>query len=137
VVEEPAPREWWEHALLWVPNRLADLVDVFRVDAGVGPAYGGVIRVTRYVQAGYRQFDPLSVRVGDFGRKAPFMVERSNELGIGPSYLASKDRKVCTGEIGLGLDLLIAGAYAGICTEELFDFVTGVFFLDPMDDDIE
>lgn len=136
VIEEKEPYPWWGHALLWVPNRLMDLIDVFRVDVGVGPAYGGVVRVTRYGQAGYRQMSPFSVRVGDFGRRAPFMVESSNEIGAGPAFIGSKDRKICAGEVGLGLDLLV-GAYAGICSEELFDFVTGLVFIDVMDDDIK
>lgn len=136
VVEEKAPYPWWGQALLWLPNRLLDLVDVFRVDAGVGPAYGGVVRVTRYVQAGYRQMSPFSLRVGDFGRKLPVMVESSNEIGAGPAFIASKDREICTGEVGVGVDLL-AGAYVGICVEELVDFAAGLVFLDIMDDDVK
>lgn len=126
---------WWEQALLWVPNRLLDFIDIFRVDAGVGPAFGAVARVTKWGQLGYRQMAPASVRIGDLGRRFPIMVESSNEFGVGPTYLDSSDRKVCPGEIGLGGDLVIAGLYAGVCVDEVADFLAGIFLIDLKDDD--
>ncbi len=125
----------WSQILLWFPNRFLDLWDVFRVDLGVGPAVGGVIRLSKPAQLGYRTVAPFSFRVGDFGRRMPFLVETSNEFGIGPAYVNSKDRKVCKGEIGAGLDVFLVSGYAGFCAEELADFVAGIFFLDVMDDD--
>ncbi len=136
-VMEEHETPWWAQALLWIPNRVLDLIDVFRVDAGIGPAAGGVIRITKYGQVGIRQVAPFSLRVGDFGREAPIMVERSNEFGIGPTFVNSRDRDVCTGEIGVGADVLIVGAYGGICVEELADFLAGLFFIDLMKDDLE
>ena len=135
VVEEDTSVSWWEEVLLWPINRILDLLDVFRVDVGVGGAYGGVLRLTEYGQAGYRQMAPGSLRVGLFGRDWPVLVETSNEIGAGPAFVQSKDRKICSTEIGVGVDL-IAGGYGGICLEELVDFVGGVFFLDMKDDDL-
>jgi len=129
-------KPWWEHVLLWIPNRVVDFFDIFRVDVGAGPAIGGVLRLTKYAQVGYRQVAPFSLRVGDFGRKAPLLIETSNEFGIGPAYINSKDRKICNGEIGIGADLLL-GAYVGFCSEQLLDFAAGLFFLDPSNDDIK
>lgn len=126
---------WWSEALLYVPNRLLDLVDIFRVDVGVGPSVGAVVRVTEYGQVGYRQMLPASVRVGDLGRRFPAMVERSSEFGVGPAYVDSSDRTVCPGEVGLGGDLLIAGAYAGVCLDEVVDFLAGIVLIDLKDDD--
>ena len=136
VIEEQEGHSWWVDVLLWVPNRVMDLVDVFRVDAGVGPAYGAVIRVTKYGQAGVRIMSPASVRIGDFGREVPFLYEESNEYGVTPYYTKSRDRKVCTSEVGVGLDLLIVGAYTGICVEEAVDFIAGLFFIDLEHDDL-
>lgn len=137
VVEETSSMPWWQHVLLWVPNRFLDLIDVFRLDVGAGVSYGAVARISKYGQVGYRDMAPLSVRIGNFGREVPFMIERSSELGIGPAYLDSKDREVCPGEIGIGADIVLVGAYGGICAEELLDFLAGVFFLDVMGDDIK
>jgi len=126
----------WSQVLLWLPNRVLDLIDVFRVDVGVGPSFGAVVRVTKYGEIGYRQMAPASLRVGDFGRQMPFLIESSNEFGVGPAYVNSSDRKICPGEIGLGADLLVAGAYGGVCVDEFADFLAGIFFIDLKDDDI-
>ena len=137
VVEEDVGYPWWGDVLAWVPNRILDFIDIFRVDVGIGPSRGAVIRVSKYAQAGYRVMRPGSFRIGDFGRKAPILYERSNEIGVSPSFAQSKDREVCPGEIGLGGDLFILGGYAGICVEELADFFVGLFFFDIMDDDLK
>lgn len=135
VVEEDTELPLWHQLLLWPVNRVFDLWDIFRVDAGAGLATGGVVRITEYGQAGLRTMRPASLRIGAFGRKAPWLMERSNEFGIGPSFVRSKDRQICTGEIGVGVDLFIVGGYGGICVEELFDFALGLVLLDPRDDD--
>ncbi|HMO01387.1 MAG TPA: hypothetical protein PKD37_04505 [Oligoflexia bacterium] len=123
--------------LLWLPNRFLDVIDIFKIDLGVGPAVGGVIRVTNLGQAGYRQMLPLSVRLGAFGRdKLPLQIETANEIGIGPAFSGSNKRNVCPGEIGLGGDLFIAGGYVGICFDELIDFLGGIFLIDLKDDDL-
>lgn len=132
--EESAP--WWEAVLLWVPNRILDFIDIFRVDVGAGPSFGAVARITKYGQVGYRTMSPASVRIGDFGRKLPVLVERTNEFGAGPGFLGSKDRSVCPGEIGVGADIFIVGAYGGFCVEEIIDFAAGLFFFDLQKDDI-
>ena len=144
-----SPKEGWneipkkeEHSLarqifLWIPNRIADLFDVFRVDVGVGPAAGAVVRVTEYGQAGYRQLLPVSVRAGLMGRRAPIMLEHGNEIGIGPIFAQSAQRKICPGELGAGVDILIVGGYAGLCFDELADFFGGLFLFDMKDDDWE
>jgi hypothetical protein len=126
---------WWGSVLLWVPNRVLDLVDVVRADVGAGMSLGGVVRLTKYGQVGYRSVSPVSVRVGAFGRKVPLLIENSSEFGAGPAYVASEDRTVCDGELGLGLDLFLVGAYGGICVEELVDFAAGLFFIDLSGDD--
>lgn len=126
----------WSQVLLWIPNRILDLLDVFRIDVGMGPSFGAVVRVTKYGEIGYRQMAPASLRVGDFGRQMPFLIESSNEFGVGPAYVDSSDRKICPGEIGLGADVLVAGAYGGVCVDEFADFLAGIFFIDLKDDDI-
>ena len=75
------------------------------------------------------------MRIGLAGRSAPVFVESSNEVGISPAFIQSKDRKINAGEVGLGLDLGIVGAYAGLCLDEAGDFVAGIVGLDPKADD--
>ncbi len=134
---EQQPEE--EHSLgykilLWVPNRVLDFIDIFKFDVGAGPAVGGVIRISRYAQAGFRTVAPLSVRVGLMGRRLPFMVETSSEIGVSPAFKQSHDRDVCAAEIGLGVDLFL-GVYGGVCLDETFDFISGLFLVDLQGDD--
>jgi hypothetical protein len=121
--------------LLWLPNRVLDLSDMVRADVGIGIAGGAVVRVTRPLQVGARFMAPGSARVGLFGRRTPAMFERSNEFGIGPAFVGSKDRNVCLTEVGVGVDFIVGG-YLGICADELPDFLGGFVFLDPRDDDL-
>jgi hypothetical protein len=127
-----------DQLLYWLPNRLLDFWDILRVDAGVGPSYGGAVRVTRFLQAGSRNFVPGSLRVGAMGRRLPIMLETSDEEGFAPfDYFPSAQRDVCTYEVGVGLEFLVAGAYLGVCPEEIFDFIGGIFLLDFEHDDLE
>lgn len=123
--------------LLWLPNRVADFIDIFRLDLGVGPATGAVVRVTKHFQVGYRNIHPLSLRVGLFGREIPFLLERSSEFGVSPAFAESKDRNICDSEIGAGLDLFLVSGYGGICLQETADFIAGLFLIDLNDDDWE
>ncbi|OVE80097.1 hypothetical protein BVY02_01370 [bacterium J17] len=128
-------RDFWESALYYLPNRIIDFVDIFRVDVGVGPSFGAVLRVTEYGQIGYREMVPLSVRIGLRGREVPFFVEHTTEFGIGPTFLQSHEREVTPLEVGVGGDAFIGGAYLGVSIDEAFDFVLGILGIDFKNDD--
>jgi len=128
---------FWRKALLYLPNRFLDLIDVVKVDVGVGPSFGGVLRVTKYGQLGYRSISPFSARLGLRGRKVPVFLESSSEFGIGPAFVQSHDRQVGASELGAGVDLIIVGAYAGVDLVSLTDFFLGIFGVDIADDDLK
>ncbi|MCB0323192.1 MAG: hypothetical protein KDD69_06440 [Bdellovibrionales bacterium] len=131
-----APRAATQIALYYIPNRILDLIDIFRFDLGVGVSYGGVVRVTRYGQLGFRGFAPRSVRFGIRGRRSPIFVERFPEYGIGPNFVNTGARLPSQFEVGLGLDALLIGAYAGLSFDELVDFFAGLILLDPKQDEV-
>jgi len=120
--------------LLWLPNRIVDFLDIFRVDVGLGTGYGGVVRLTPHAQFAYRKLEPGSVRAGLFGRDLPIRFESGVELGYPTDFRSSVGRSPTPGEFGIGLDLLV-GAYAGVCVDELFDFAGGLVGFDPQNDD--
>ncbi len=122
--------------LLYIPNRVLDFIDIFRFDVGVGPAIGAVVRFTPNGQAGLRFLMPVSARVGLRGRKSPVFIEHSNEMGIGPFFLGSDDRKPTPVEVGLGADLFLAGAYVGVSIDSIFDFIGGFVGFDISEDDL-
>jgi len=123
--------------LLYIPNRVLDLVDIVRLDVGVGIGYGGVIRPTKYLQAGYREMEPGMLRFGALGRRSPFLIEEVNEEGFGRDFARASKRKVSKVEFGVGLDLGVIGGYGGVCIDSAGDFVLGIFGIDFEDDDLE
>jgi hypothetical protein len=125
----------WRSALLYLPNRVLDLVDVFKCDVGVGVGYGAVVRPTRYLQGSYRELDPGMVRLGLLGRRLPVMAEEGREVGFGRD-LRTK-RKVSDGEFGLGVDLGIVGFYFGLSLDSAADFVLGIVGIDFEKDDLK
>ena len=125
----------WARVVLWVPNRVLDFVDIFRADVGIGAAGGAIVRVTPNMELGYRYIDPMSVRMGFFGRHVPALLEKDSEYGLSPDFHQSAQRQVCDGEFGIGIDAFV-GFYAGICFDELADFISGIFFVDLKNDDL-
>ena len=128
---------FWRGALLYLPNRLFDFIDIFRIDVGVGVGYGGVIRPTKYLQAGYREFEPGMLRVGLMGRRYPFLIEEKDESGFGRSLTLKSKRKISKGELGVGVDLGIIGGYGGVCLDSAADFILGIIGIDFEDDDFQ
>jgi hypothetical protein len=122
--------------LLWVPNRILDFIDIFRVDVGAGLGTGAVIRLTKYVQAGVRLQTPGMLRVGAFGREAPVRFELESEIGVSPIFEQSDSRNLCKGITAVGVDAILLGAHLGFCPEEVVDFLGGIITLDMMDDDL-
>jgi hypothetical protein len=122
--------------LTWVPNRILDLIDVFKFDIGIGPALGGKITITESFQMGARIFTPSSLRLGNFGRKSPIILEKSSEYGISPFFKESKQRLKCSYQLGVGIELIIIGVNLELCPTELIDFIGGTFLVDSEGDDI-
>ncbi|MBP9838954.1 MAG: hypothetical protein KBC84_09605 [Proteobacteria bacterium] len=125
-----------ENVLLYLPNRFLDLIDILKFDVGVGPSAGAVVRLTKYGQVGIRSVAPFSLRAGLAGRSSPVFLEHSSEFGIGPTFVQSSERTVDRGEFGLGLDLILIGAYLGINLEAIPDFIIGFVGIDLQNDDL-
>ena len=122
--------------LLWyLPNRVIDFFDIFRVDVGIGGAAGGVLRATRYGQVGGRYISPLSARVGIRGRTVPFFLEKHSEAGFGSNFQQTPNRHVTPYEVGVGVDAIVGG-YVGISFDELLDFFAGFALFDLKQDDL-
>jgi hypothetical protein len=133
---QPSQQSLGYKLLMWVPNRFLDLWDVFKIDLGAGPSLGATVRLTRYVQVTSRKFAPASLRLGLMGRRFPIMLESSDEQGVAPFiYQTSRQRDICSYEVGAGLELVLIGGYVGFCPEEIFDFLGGIFLIDLEQDD--
>lgn len=146
-VSEPLPEKKKEHswgvaALLYLPNRILDVFDMFRIRARVGPGVAVGARVTKYVQAYVGTY--ASVYAGLPGpRLEPFphspigfetyngialsVLDATADGGFGPEYSVS--------EIGAGVQLAILGVDVGFDPVELVDFFAGLFGADIREDD--
>lgn len=131
-----AGRPFWKSALLYIPNRVLDFVDIFRFDIGVGPSAGAVLRLSKDGQLGYRRQLPGSVHVGLRGRRVPFFLETHDESGVGTRFRQTPDRQVQPAEFGAGIDVLLVGVYAGVDLGAVGDFCLGIFGVDLADDDL-
>lgn len=128
--------------LCYLPNRLLDLTDIFRVRVRVGPGVAVGARATEVASGFVGSYASVYAglpgpRGGSFP-KSPIGLESHNgatvslvdatvDGGIGPDYGAT--------EIGLGAQLGIIGFDFGIDPLEAVDFITGIFTVDIQDDD--
>lgn len=142
-IEDEDSHSIWMKALLYLPNRVLDLFDIFRIRGRVGPGLAGDVRVTKFANIFAGTY--VSAYAGLPGprmRKIPRsplglesmngvrlgILDGSTGLAMGPEYSPT--------EIGLGAHLGIVGADVGIDPMEIADFFTGIFLIDLRDDDL-
>ena len=136
-------RPSWGQRILWYgPNRVMDVLDIFRFRFRVGPGLAVNLRMTDYGAFYYGKYN--TVYVGLPGPRAPHRVRlpvgRESLNGIvlagvdatddtphGPEYGAA--------EADVGVQLLVVGGEAGVDAVEFIDFLAGLVFRDPRDDD--
>lgn len=129
--------------LLYLPNRVFDLLDIVRFKVRVGPGIAAGARVTELVElyAGtytslYAGFPgprlkptlPLPVGLESHNGVSASVVDATVDGGIGPDYSPT--------EVGAGFQLLILGFDFGIDVVEAADFVSGIFTIDLRSDDL-
>lgn len=121
--------------VLYIPNRILDVFDIFKLNLGVGPGIGAHIQVTEPLQTGILMYDV--VRIGLTGKRFDFWRhEYSSEFGLCYAYYFRGDVVRNNSEIGGILQLLIIGAEASINLEEFGDFISGIFLCDAKEDDL-
>jgi hypothetical protein len=139
---EPAEPERRNRVLWYVPNRLFDILDVFRVRARIGPGLAADARVTvaEVFVGGY-----ASGYVGLPGprleRKRPRLLGPEAESGVkvlfGGSTTATENGPgYSPTEVGAGVHLGILGVDLGADFFEVIDLLGGFLLLDPRKDDL-
>lgn len=129
--------------VLWyVPNRLIDFVDIFRLRLRLGPGLAANVRMTDY--GAFYFGDYHSVYAGLPGPRHPRHVrwpvgfeslngvviagvDATDDTRYGPEYGAT--------EVDIGAQLLLVGAEAGIDPFEIGDFLAGFVMIDMGQDD--
>jgi hypothetical protein len=138
----PAPAEAGvvKNIVLYIPNRIFDFVDIFRVRARVGPGISVGVRATRPLSAfvgfhsgvfiglpGPRGKVKLPLPVG-FDLRSGAQVSLADVSAGGPYYGPL--------EVGGELQLLFVGLNVGVGVWEIADFITGLVFIDLVGDDL-
>ena len=131
-----------QEVLLYIPNRIFDLADIFRLRARVGPGFAVGLRATELVNlyAGsyatvfvglpgprLKTTVPVPVGLESHNGVSVSLVDATADGGIGPDYSPS--------EFGLGFQLAIVGIDVSIDPLEMIDFVAGIALIDMQSDD--
>jgi len=137
------PHGMLHKVVMYIPNRLLDILDVVRLRVRVGPGTAADVRVTNLAAAFIGSYETVYAglpgpRNGPVPKLPVGLESRSGvqvsiadvtaEDDLGPDYGPA--------EIGLGVQVLIVGADAGVEPLELLDLVTGIFLIDLRADDL-
>jgi len=123
----------------YIPNRVFDLMDIFRVRVRVGPGISAGVRATTLL-SGYLGFHS-SIFAGLPGPRGEKKIPWPVGLDIRGGAQVSLADATAGGphydplEFGFEVQPLIVGVNVGIGVFEIFDFVTGLVFIDLSDDD--
>ena len=128
--------------LMYIPNRIFDLLDIVRLRVRIGPGLSLGVRVTEAVDLfmGSHATGYIGLRGSRGTPEIPWPLGLEKNEGIEVSIADVTDGGRHTPyvdplEISLQAQGLIAGVYAGIEVFEIVDFLTGILFLDVQDDD--
>jgi len=136
------PHPWWQGVLWYVPNRVMDLMDVFRLRAKVGPGlevgarftnafafYGGESKTFYVGLPGPRQQKVVPPMLGYEQKRGIVLagLDATDDMPNPPHYEFS--------EIGVSGHLLFVGVDAGVSLTEFRDFLAGIVGVDLQGDD--
>jgi len=142
VASPPITQGWMSKTLWYVPNRVMDLLDVFRVRVKVGPGlaagarftdafsfYGGSLDTVYVGLPGPRENPVIPPLLGREQAKGIVLVgvDATDIMTYPPGYDYS--------EIGLSAHILLVGADVGFSLAEFSDFFLGWFGRDWKQDD--
>jgi len=143
VEEKDEGHSFGHKLLLYIPNRILDVLDIVRLRVRVGPGLAAGVRATKIAQAyvgtyasvyvglpgpRLRPFPKLPVGLESYNGVALSVLDATASGGIGPDYSPT--------EFGFSVQPLIFGLDLGIDPWEILDFATGLLMIDLRDDDL-
>lgn len=130
------PDEVMSNIVNYVPNRIHDIIDVFKLDLSWGNGFGVDARVTRVLAVGASMYDGVN-RAGLNMASLSVWSESNDDVGV--SILGFEfggglplDRDAY--EVGLTVHAVV-GAEAGFSVMGVLDALTGFFLVDLEEDD--
>ena len=130
--------------LLYIPNRIFDVLDIVRLRVRVGPGLALGFRVTKYTDIFLGSY--ASVYLGLPGPRqfphVPWLLGTESRSGLAAGLADStvtsyeSNPGYSDTEIGAGAQVVLAGAEVGVDAAEVFDLVLGLFTVDFRGDDL-
>ncbi len=140
--ESPKARGAAHRLLFYLPNRVLDVLDVVRARVRVGPGLAVGVRATEWATVFVGGYTTAYVGLpGPRGRaELPGLLGPEIETGvrllvIGSTTQGENSPRYAPDEIGVGAQIGILGADAGVSPAELLDLVAGFFLIDFRKDD--
>ena len=125
--------------LMYIPNRIFDLLDIVRLRVRVGPGISAGVRATKPVSAfvGFHStvYAGLPGPRGKAEIPLPVWIENRGGAQASLANLAPGNTYYGPLEIGVEAQPLIVGLNIGIEPFELLDFAAGFLCIDLQDDD--
>jgi hypothetical protein len=128
--------------LMYIPNRIFDILDILRLRVRVGPGLAIGARATEAVDANLGAYTSIFAGIpGPRGRpKINLPVGVENYAGVELSVVGTNDNKGTAPhygalEVGAGFQAALLGLDLGIDPLEILDLATGLVFLDLIGDD--
>ena len=125
--------------VLYVPNRVFDILDIIRLRLRVGPGLSAGVRATEladvFLGAHTTLYAGLRGSRGKPGIPWPFGIE--NNAGVEVSVADATASNVYNDPLGLGVEAQagIIGINVAIDVYDILDLITGFFFIDLAEDD--
>ncbi len=141
----PTARQGFGHTLLlYLPNRVFDVLDIVRARVRLGPGIAIGFRVTKLTDLFLGSY--ASVYLGLPGPRQepqlPRLAGLESRSGLAASVADAtvtsyaSDPYYAVTEIGAGVQAILVGAEAGVDPAEVFDLVFGVLTIDFRGDDL-
>ncbi len=125
--------------LMYLPNRIFDLLDIVRLRVRVGPGISAGVRATKPVSAfvGFHSalFAGLPGPRGKAEIPWPVGIEKRGGVQASVVDMSSKETYYDPLEVGVEVHPLIVGLNIGIGVFEILDFAAGFLFIDLQNDD--
>jgi len=128
--------------IMYIPNRIFDLLDILRIRVRVGPGLSVGVRATEV--ADLYMGSHATIYAGLRGTRGkpeipwPIGLEKNEGMELSVADVTDESRYApCVDplEFSLQAQALAVGVYVGVEIFEIFDFVTGLLLLDVQGDD--
>ena len=129
--------------LLYIPNRIFDLLDIVRARLRIGPGFAIDLRATEFADVFAGAYTSIFIGIpGPRGEpRINWPVGIESRVG---AEVSVADASTGGGtapyygylEFGLGFQVLIIGLDVGVDPWEIVDFACGILTFDPADDDL-